>query len=654
MTTTTMKTLSVKMTDIWMDCQKQMIDMQNEIKRLKSALKTTDEIRKYLEICNETLVSIIELCQLDVTNSGNSSRSGDNNKIQVLVGSVRQLESSIEREKQNLKTSVVVDITQDRHEFIRQKTINRLNRDWNHWKKLKTNVLTYDKSIQTIKEVKKSKKNNDLSSVPVVCVDKQLDDNYLINNDVINGKEEEDIISCQPIGDNVVNNDDNNINVWKDIESDDDDKDRDFAADDEDNDNNFNDSDGGGSDVSDFVSTKKTKKKKKKKSTTKTAKQIQFSKSLHHQRHQKKMNDMVMPLKSDVDDQYRCDQTGCQFSCGDKKRMYRHLMKHKNNCGFDKDVDEGDGVSRQMKTRAEPYKQESDGFYVCNKLPDCHYRTRNCQNLFKHFRRHKKKSDKFRTDMSQSADQRIKKMLDNFIFDDQYVCLREGCQYRCPVADRDVFYRHYNEHNRLSEPVPTNDPQRPFGCDQCPIALRDHYNYRRHKLDVHPVVPYVCNQGDCRIRIKCLKHLVDHWNNIHRKVRRHECDWPGCGYRAYALRAVRQHKLIHSTVKGLSCEWPGCQFQCKVKYVLETHRRTHTREKPFKCDWPGCTYMCAQQGALTVHMRRHTGEKPYECLQDGCGGKRFSSLAGLYAHRKQHASGNSRTGNRGRGRPRLE
>ncbi|XP_054158717.1 zinc finger protein 239-like [Oppia nitens] len=642
MTTTTMKTLSIKLTNIWMDCQKQMIDMRNEITDLKASLKTSENIRKYLEKVNENLVAIIELCEPDVT--------GDHT-VRQLVGSVKELECNIEREKQNLQTFVDTD----RREF-NDRTIDRLNRDWNRCKKLKISVLTYDKSIQTI--------NEELFESSVVSAKCQpIDDNYcdnssqdisnvVNNNDVINGSKEDNISCCPPIGDSVVDDDDDNnnnqTNDWKDIGSD-------YSAEDrEDFDINFNHND---SDDSDFVTkrmkTKTKKKKMKTKTKVKTKKQLKKKSSVNRvssNRYQcirmQKINDMVMPLKF-VDDNdndryyYRCDQTDCQFTNKNKKLMFKHLLRHNNNnnnnnnkIGSDVVVDEE--LLRQMQATAEPFKT-ANGMFVCNNntnnnetTPDCHYRTRNLSYFCRHLKNHENKSKTTATD-----NQVIHKRLDHFVVDNHYQCLRDGCQFRCPLTDKMAFFDHHKQHNKITEPLASGDSQRPFACDKCTKLFRDISDFRRHRRDVHPQAPYVCNVGDCRVRIKSLKHLIQHWDNIHRRIHRFECHWPGCGYRAFTQEAVNNHQLVHSDVKELSCEWPGCQYRCKVRWCLVSHMRTHTREKPYQCDWPGCQYSAAQQCALTVHKRRHTGEKPYECPQDGCG-KRFSALSGLYIHRKQH------------------
>ncbi|XP_054158741.1 zinc finger protein 84-like [Oppia nitens] len=633
--TTTMKTISVKLTDIWMDCQKEMIDLQQEVRSLKSCLKTADQIRKYLEKCNETLVTIIELCQLD-TSSSSSSRRCPDRRFQQLIGSVKQLEECIEQEKQSLKTFV----DRDRQEF-NVKTTDRLNREWNHCKKLKKSiVLTYDKSVQTIKEEEEMVEENSnkqllltspsgwssvVITVPTVSGDKQFDGNYqTVDNSLTDSKSEvkndviidEEMISCSPIA-GTSDNDFDDAADSDDTDVDDDVEDIDLISD---SDNDY------------MVSPSK---KRKRRSPKKTGKPKPTEKSL---KKKERMNNRVLPLL--VDDQYVCDYHGCQYTSSKKSEMYKHLNRHKIE---DKQsVNPFDRQHREELARIRNICDEYrvDKLFVCREI-GCQFSHKVIRHFYSHLRKHErlknlvKPMDSIKGFGFKISDRIINQIVEKYQIGDQYVCFREGCQFVATIAERQEFYLHHRSHDKLVEPIATDNPQRPYGCPECSVTWDKLCGFMRHVRDIHSKLPFVCRRDNCGHRLKNFKQLVAHLNVVHENKRNYVCDWPGCEYRGAQVSHLKQHRLHHSDTKGLACEWPGCQYRCKLQWAMVVHRRTHTREKPYACDWPGCTYSAAVHCALKIHKRRHTGEKPYVCGYDGCD-KRFSSMPGLNAHRKQH------------------
>ncbi|XP_054158720.1 zinc finger protein Xfin-like [Oppia nitens] len=384
-----LKTLSIRLTDIFADYSKQLASKSRENQLLKWCLNKSDLIRKLLEECNETLVAIIELCQLD---------ENSNTKIVQLIGSVRQLENRIGREKQSLRT-----FREDNGRCL-----------------LAAVTTCDDKCIQTDNNFGDNNNNKDLvieeksEPIDVKCdtkeVLKKCDTNRLTDGlNELNGEDYEENNSiqsnssvcdiCPEDSQDVVNSDTN---------------------DDDDDDNDCSDTEWW---------------------TSKNRKRLMKSR-----RRTELINSPVKPLKTG--DKYRSDTT---------------VVVNNNN----------------------------------NKTAD---------------------NDRVVTD------KQIDTILENFVVDDnnndsKYVCLRENCQFSCPLSDRDIFYEHYKQHDVVDEPNrPTGNRQRPYGCDECSSTFAKISDAVRHKREVHPQTLFVCNQPDCGVKLKTLRSLVRHKENVHRKL----------------------------------------------------------------------------------------------------------------------------------------
>ncbi|XP_054158715.1 zinc finger protein 480-like [Oppia nitens] len=681
-----MKTLSIKLTDIWMDCQKQMIDMQNEISTLKTTLKTSEKICKYLEKCNETLVSIIELCQLDVCRD---------QRVVQLVGSVKEVENSIVREKENLRT---LHLNEDKRTVFGcdDKSIVKLIGDLNQMLSKKRHpeavAITYDKCCQTgcdeiedqwpplpmpstvddIADGIASKQELILPSIKMetnvdVATIRQpmhtigtvgADNSCLIKEEfsfnskvtktyskrLLNAIAVDDRLTAATVGHNNSSSSDG-VDDGKDDESVDT-IDNDLA----DNRIDLSDSELMGAD--DDINLGETDI-----DFWRSSESIK-SRSSEYKRRRQRIHRLIEPCL--VTDHYVCNKSRCQFTTRNKIVMYRHLTQHETAVvrgGADpttkvRRVRHNEWTYIQEIVR--PYKVDDE--FVCQETDDCGYTSKKSRDFYRHLRRHRLSvvTTDNRTDKVIS-DEQIDRILQHFIdVDDdndgnnKYVCLRENCSYSCPLSQRESFYEHYRQHDRTSDPIITDDPNRPFGCDECGSLFSRRSDVQRHKRDRHPLALFVCNHPDCGVRLKNLKNLVDHKQTVHVQMKRYACAWPGCDYRGSTSKALRQHRLHHSEVKSRACEWPGCPYRCKLQWAMVAHMRTHTREKPYQCDWPDCTFRTTQPCTLKVHQRRHTGEKPYRCAHNdndnGDGGcdKRFSSLAGLRSHRKQHVFGHIR------------
>lgn len=118
-------------------------------------------------------------------------------------------------------------------------------------------------------------------------------------------------------------------------------------------------------------------------------------------------------------------------------------------------------------------------------------------------------------------------------------------------------------------------------------------------------------------------------------LKKHICDFPGCGYKTVQSDHLKVHKRIHSGSRPYSCGVPGCDFTCSQTGSLKRHNITHTGRKLHACDSPDCGYASATLHDLVVHTRKHTGEKSYSCDFPACEyiGASSSNLA---AHGKTH------------------
>lgn len=146
---------------------------------------------------------------------------------------------------------------------------------------------------------------------------------------------------------------------------------------------------------------------------------------------------------------------------------------------------------------------------------------------------------------------------------------------------------------RPTEPLRWLVTEKPFPCEQCPMAFDSNAQRKRHVLRVH--APEAVHE--CQV--------------CHKKFR--------CFY------SLQKHIPSHTGDMSFECDLCGKRFPFNTE--VERHKRTHTGEKPYQC--PMCPKSFTNSGNLTVHIRTHTGEKPFQCLV--CG-KSFSTSVKLRRH----------------------
>jgi len=138
-------------------------------------------------------------------------------------------------------------------------------------------------------------------------------------------------------------------------------------------------------------------------------------------------------------------------------------------------------------------------------------------------------------------------------------------------------------------------------CELCGQVYSSTSTLKVHKRTNHSDECFVCQEPDCRKRLKTKASLMDHMSSVHRNEKLYVCH--GCGknfkYRHQRRMCENKHigKFIHPC--GL------CDKAFNDKRRFQQHMRTHTGEKPFMC--PICNFRCARMDNLNLHTKKAHG-----------------------------------------------
>ncbi|CAG2105102.1 unnamed protein product [Medioppia subpectinata] len=598
----TLNTLEVRLNDIWISCQKEMIEMRDKIKKLSDCVKTSDLMLEEMSKMNETLVNIIE------ENRRNGSKSPELSKLYTEFS---KLEESVDRQKDNLlafKKSLntnnghnVMDlihswirVTETRDQFIQTHDVIVSHR---------SEVITKTDPIPEII----SEENNDNSDGDYQLMDEDMETMDTIN-DVVSDSGSE---SSQEI--KLVSESD-----------------------------------------SDYEAKPKRKSPKKSKQSKKS--QIQ-SPSKFFDVTDEQMDQLIRPQHK-KNDYYLCDESGCIFSTADRFRFYNHLKRH-TTPGL---TPEWMHRLERMDDALLPMTDLKLKAYVCN-WPECDYRSANKKGFYGHHYRHQNRKESGLNKAIVGKRTRIRRpetehkpdlIKPEHIIDGQtYVCDHIGCTFRTP--DRQRFYNHLQRHampglsrnqfrrleRRDDRTLSLWDPT--FGAYVCDHQNCEFRSTSKPKFFIHVTKhsnsdlkdesdveaahrsrreqimneriskylvdnEYVCDETDCHFTSVTKKVFHSHWlkHNSPRVVlaeqfdlsleRPFVCDWPECGS-AFNTESGLNKAIVGKRTRIRRPETEHKHDLIKPEHILDG--------QTYVCDHIGCTFRTPDRQRFSNHLQRH-------------------------------------------------
>ncbi|XP_063957309.1 zinc finger protein 814-like [Lytechinus pictus] len=189
---------------------------------------------------------------------------------------------------------------------------------------------------------------------------------------------------------------------------------------------------------------------------------------------------------------------------------------------------------------------------------------------------------------------------------------------QCPLAFRDA--------NSLNCHLPIHKEERDYLCEDCGMAFKRPINLRMHRK-VHSDKMFSCDECDYKCRRR--NTLQNHKKRKHLKQKSVLCQH--CGHRFFSKTECKNHVLKKHTQRPTPFACPICPAVFMFQYRFKAHLKTHPEIKPYKCHY--CGFETRLNTYLMDHMRQHTGEKPKKCnLCD----YETSTNSNLYKHKKRH------------------
>ncbi|XP_054163342.1 zinc finger protein 708-like [Oppia nitens] len=241
-----------------------------------------------------------------------------------------------------------------------------------------------------------------------------------------------------------------------------------------------------------------------------------------------------------VTNQWSCPETGCHKVYNIYSSIYKHIHScHRDgqqivcnypDCG--KTLKGRDSYVNHLKIHTE------DSVYVCQ-YKDCNRRYITQSRLTTHMKIH------------------------------------STYRVECPLCHRKFTTKgnlaaHQRNKCRLTTTVAYN-------CVICGQHFRTHYRLRDHKAKIH---------------------------DIHRRINIRSCEWPGCDYTTKRSYLLKYHmNRVHRNYRPFVCDWPDCDKRFINKEILNDHKNMHLKIKRHACQWPGCTFRCTLRCNLYKHKK---------------------------------------------------
>ena len=546
------KSLQIRLNDIWADCQKELIVLQTKCKALTDSLKTSEQINRRLTKCNETLVTIIEKCNVD---------DKHNEKVRVLIKIIKDEEECIEKEKQSLSKFK----EQVRCSVDNNNRISKLTSQWNQ--------------CYQIKKPDNSSKSCQTSDNYLVADNSiNLDLEYLDNNDQIKDEQIDQLESFNQAFsldcgantfDSLLTSDPNEDQIVQQIDYQFDEmtnettitkRDEDIESDvsyDLDQNDSFD------SDNEEVKRPRRSSRKRRRISSKNVSKNTQ------------RINEVITPfLKGD---NYICAQIGCAFKSNVKKVFYSHYVNHNK-------------------------------IFRCDRR-GCDFKTLKQTELTSHIDETHDKNDNLNDNQRRII--RVKNRVKPYFSNGDYLCDDPTCEFIS--RRRALFYKHLLKHDREKGLIPdkevikkANNSERPYVCDwpDCGKAFRQADHYKLHRKRHTGQRDYPCDWPGCDAKFYTT-YLFKVHRRIHTGERPLNCEWPGCTCSFKQKWALVAHKRTHTGEKPYACLYPSCGYRCNQSCTLISHNRKHTGEKPYKCPFQGCDKHFATLAGVWAHKKAH-------------------------------------------------